>query len=84
MRTASSIPTYLRNVSSSLARAVNDMAFAKIGHYMNYLKPHLQQTQRELRNMESQLPQHSPTLEVADREIILAKPLAQIHTVSGT
>ena len=70
--------------SSSLAKALNNMAFAKIGHYTNYLKPHLQQTQRELRNLEKQLPQHSPTLEVSDREILLAKPLVQIHTVSRT
>ncbi|CAN0247868.1 unnamed protein product, partial [Pylaiella littoralis] len=65
--------------SDRLKTLVEQYAFAKVGYYSNYLKPHQEDTERELRGLEGRLPSHARGLDEETITIVRAKPLPAIR-----
>lgn len=57
-------------------------AYGTPTYYTAYLKPHIDDNERLVRDLEAGLPAHTPQLSAEDAKIIRAKPLTAIRTVS--
>lgn len=66
----------------SRGRLVKDWAYARPGHYANYIKPHLGHTEGAVTTMEGLLPAHNNTLDPKDVEVVRAQPHVSVRKAS--
>lgn len=62
-------------------RFVDEYAFEKPGHYVNYIKDLLKSIKSELRDLKNKLPRHVEDLDEDTINVVKVKPLPQLRKV---
>lgn len=80
---AQRLTTYVDTASASSHgdRQVKDWSYVKTGHYVNYIKPHLQRVAQRVTRTEDELPHHSRELDPEDKKVLLSEPVDSMRQV---
>lgn len=62
---------------------MKEWAYAKPGHYSNYMKPHVRKVAADVQKIQDELPPHNRELDPEDKEVLLAEQHESIRAVSN-